>query len=126
MTHWFAILILMSAPLAGATRSRISSPWRESWEFTEAYQAWDGARFVRRGGVVPAGHDQCTPLQHEFYCWAPPQFHRMLQLRNSPRAATYTVAADTAMDAAYGCVEPCGEAERAGRRKTTPFGTIYG
>ncbi len=126
MTHWFAILILMSAPLAWGDTVTNKLTLAGIVEFTEAYQAWDGARFGAAAEWFRQATTNAPRCSTNFYWLGTAQFHRMLQLRNSPRAATYTVAADTAMDAALDALNRAVKLNARDAESHALLGTLYG
>ena len=95
------ILIGLLATLsveAGAASNNLSAAGVA--EFTAAYQAWDGPRFAAAAELFRRATTNAPPNAANFYWLGAAQFHRMLQLQNTPANLTNEGAANVALDAA--------------------------
>ncbi len=95
-------------------------------EFTAAYRAWDGTRFAAAAELFRRGTTN-APTNVTNFCWlGAAQFHRMLQLQNSPGSSTNQNAAAAALDAALAALLTAVKLDDRHAESHAFLGTLYG
>jgi hypothetical protein len=95
-------------------------------EFTAAYQAWDGARFAAAAELFRRATTNAPTNVTNFYWLGAAQFHRLLQLQNSPANPTNQPAADVALDAAVDALTTAVKLDERHAESHALLGTLYG
>jgi len=80
MIRVLTILLLLAAPVARADSAADKLTMAGIAEFTNAYQAWDGARFVKAENLFQQACTNATATVTNYYWLGAGEFHRMLQL----------------------------------------------
>jgi tetratricopeptide (TPR) repeat protein len=95
-------------------------------EFRAAYQAWDATRFAAATDYFrQSTTNNCSSVTH-FYWLGAAEFHRMLQLQNSPGSPTNKVAAEKALDAALEALQTAVKLDEKHAESHALLGTLYG
>lgn len=126
MIRYFAILICFFTLLAGAENAATKLTTAGIAEFTAAYQAWDGARFAKAAELFRQASTNTSATVTNFYWLGAAQFHRMLQLQNSPGSSTNKEAAETALNAAVEALLTAVEQDKKHAESHALLGTLYG
>jgi len=99
MIRLWAMLLLLAAPCARAEAVADELTVAGISEFTNAYRAWDGARFDVAVALFQQACVSPSVTATNFYWLGVAQFHRMLELLGRPDRGTNKLAA-AALDAA--------------------------
>ncbi len=126
MIRFFTILICFSALLARADDAVTKLTVAGVAEFTAAYQAWDGARFGKAAELFGQASTNTSATVTNFYWLGAAQFHRMLQLQNSPGNSTNKDAAEAALSAAVDALTQAVKLDEKHAESHALLGTIYG
>jgi tetratricopeptide (TPR) repeat protein len=126
MIRWLASLILFTAVLARSDVSADRLTAAGIAEFTAAYKDWDGQRFGAAADLFRQASTNAPASSSNYYWLGAAEFHRMLQLQNAPGAATNTVAAIGAMDAALAALLTAVKLDERDAESHALLGTIYG
>ena len=126
MIRYFAILICFSALLARADDTVTKLTAAGVAEFNAAYQAWDGARFGKAAELFRQASTNTSATVTNFYWLGAAQFHRMLQLQNSPGSSTNKDAAEAALDAAVEALLTAVKLDEKHAESHALLGTLYG
>jgi tetratricopeptide (TPR) repeat protein len=126
MIRYFAILICFSALSARAEDAVTKLTTAGVAEFTAAYQAWDGARFGKAAELFRQASTNTSATVTNFYWLGAAQFHRRLQLQNSPGSSTNKEAAEAALDAAVEALVTAVKLDEKHAESHALLGTIYG
>ena len=112
MIRFLALLVLLAAPVARGRPEPDQLTVAGIAEFTNAYRAWDGARFAAAVALFQRACAEPSATVTNFYWLGTAQFHRMLQLLGQPggsgnkaAAAALEAAADALTRA--GQLDPC-------------------
>lgn len=119
-------LLLIPALLAGAEDYSDPLVTAGVAEFTAAYQAWDGARFTTAAELFRQSTTNTAATVTNFYWLGAAEFHRMLQLQNSPGRATNQASATIAQDAAVEALTKAIKLEAKHSESHALLGTLYG
>lgn len=126
MIRCFAILICFSTLLARADDATFKLTTAGIAEFTAAYQSWDGARFAKASELFRQASTNNSATVTNFYWLGAAQFHRMLQLQNSPGSSTNKAAATVALDAAVEALLTAVKLDEKHAESHALLGTLYG
>lgn len=126
MSQFVAILMMSSALLAHAKSPADQLMVAGLAEFTAAYQAWDGARFAAAAETFRRASTNEPANATNFYWLGAAQFHRMLQLQNSPGNRTNEVAAKSALDAAVDALTLAVKLDERHAESHALLGTLFG
>ena len=126
MIRYFAILICFSTLLARADDAVAKLTTAGIAEFTVAYQDWDGARFGKAAELFRLASTNTSATVTNFYWLGAAQFHRMLQLQNSPGSSTNKDAAALALDAAVEALLTAVKLDEKHAESHALLGTLYG
>jgi tetratricopeptide (TPR) repeat protein len=126
MIRWLAILILFPAVLARADVPAERLTVAGIAEFTVAYKDWDAQRFRAAADLFRRASTNAPATATNYYWLGVAEFHRMLQLQTAPGAATNTVAANAAMDAALAALQSAVRLDERHAESHALLGTIYG
>jgi tetratricopeptide (TPR) repeat protein len=126
MIRFFAVLICFSTLLARADDAVAKLTAAGVAEFTAAYQAWDGARFGKSAELFRQASTNTSATVTNFYWLGAAQFHRMLQLQNSPGSSTNKEAAAAALDAAVEALLTAMKLDEKHAESHALLGTLYG
>lgn len=125
MIRLFAILLL-AAPLVRADADADKLTVAGIVEFTNAYQAWDGARFAAAVDVFQQACTNVPATATNYYWLGTAEFHRMLQLLGLPASANNKLAARTALDAAVDALTRAVQLDASHAESHALLGTLYG
>ena len=124
---WRAISgLLLSACLAWAAENSSSLTLAGVKEFNAAYEKWDAAGFATAAGTFQRACASAPGSFTNYYWLGAAEFHRMLQLRSLPPAATNTLAAGAAMNAALRALEIAMDLDERHAETHALLGTLYG
>ena len=126
MIRFFTILICCSALLARADDAVTKLTVAGVAEFTAAYQAWDGARFGKAAELFGQASTNTSATVTNFYWLGAAQFHRMLQLQNSPGNSTNKDAAEAALSAAVDALTQAVKLDEKHAESHALLGTWFG
>ena len=118
--------MLCSALLAQAESSAEKLTAAGIAEFTAAYQAWDGARFAVASELFRQASTNASATVTNYYWLGAAQFHRMLQLQNSPGSETNKTAGASALDAAVDALTTAVKLNEHHAESHALLGTLYG
>lgn len=126
MIRFFAIVICFPVMLARADDSVAKLTTEGIAKFSAAYQAWDGERFAKAAELFRQASTNTSATVTNFYWLGAAQFHRMLQLQNSPGSSTNKVAAALALDAAVEALLTAVKLDEKHAESHALLGTLYG
>jgi tetratricopeptide (TPR) repeat protein len=126
MIRFFTMLLLLAAPFARADSQANKLMLAGITEFTNAYEAWDGARFLAAAELFRQATTNASPTATNFYWLGTAQFHRLLQLQNDPGASTNEAAAGVAMEAALESLTTAVKLDEHHAESHALLGTLYG
>ena len=126
MIRCFTILICFSTLLARADDAVSKLTAAGIMEFTAAYQAWDGTRFGKAAELFRQASTNTSATVTNFYWLGAAQFHRMLQLQNSPGSSTNKDAAAVVLDAAVEALLTAVKLDKKHAESHALLGTLYG
>lgn len=126
MIRFFAILICFSVLLARADDVTDKLTTAGITEFTAAYQAWDGERFSKAAELFRQASTNASATATNFYWLGTAQFHRLLQLQNSPGSSTNKDKAAAALDAAMDALTVAIKLDEKHAESHALLGTLYG
>ena len=95
-------------------------------EFTAAYQAWEGARFAVAAETFRRATTNASATATNYYWLGAAEFHRMLQLQNSPGSETNKSASAAALDAAVDALTTAVTLNERHGESHALLGTLYG
>ena len=95
-------------------------------EFAAAYQSWDGARFAESAETFRRASTNASATATNFYWLGAAEFHRMLQLRNSPGSETNSSATAAALDSAVDALTRAVKLSERHVESHALLGTLYG
>ena len=124
--RFFAMLICFPILLARANDVADKLTTAGIVEFTAAYQAWEGAGFAKAAELFRQASTNTSATATNFYWLGAAQFHRLLQLQNSPGASTNKEAAATALDAAMEALLTAVKLDEKHAESHALLGTLYG
>ena len=126
MIRVLTILLLLAAPVARADSAADQLTAAGIVEFTKAYQAWDGARFVKAENLFQQACTNATATVTNYYWLGAGEFHRMLQLLGLPGCKTNRLAAEAALDAAVDALTQAVKLDASHAESHALLGTLYG
>jgi tetratricopeptide (TPR) repeat protein len=126
MIRFVSILTLCSALLAHAESAADQLTAAGIAEFTAAYQAWDGERFTAAAATLRQASTNGTATATNFYWLGAAEFHRMLQLQNSPGCETNQAASAAALDAAMDALTAAVRLDERHAESHALLGTLFG
>jgi tetratricopeptide (TPR) repeat protein len=126
MIRVLTILLLLAAPVARADSAADKLTMAGIAEFTNAYQAWDGARFVKAENLFQQACTNATATVTNYYWLGAGEFHRMLQLLGLPERNTNKLAAEAALDAAVDALTQAVKLDASHAESHALLGTLYG
>ena len=126
MIRVLTILLLLAAPVARAESAADKLTMAGIAEFTNAYQAWDGVRFVKAENLFQQACTNATATVTNFYWLGTAEFHRMLQLLSSPENTAKKLAAEAALDAAVDALTQAVKLDASHAESHALLGTLYG
>ena len=126
MIRFFTMLLLLAAPVARADSAADQLTMAGIAEFTNAYQAWDGARFVKADNLFQQACTNATTTATNYYWLGAGEFHRMLQLLGLPECKTNKLAAEAALDAAVDALTQAVKLDASHAESHALLGTLYG
>lgn len=95
-------------------------------EFTAAYQAWDGTKFLRARDTFQQALATSPGTVTNYYWLGVAEFHRVLQAENSPGASTNKALAASALDAAIAALNQALKLDPKHAEAHAVLGTAYG
>jgi tetratricopeptide (TPR) repeat protein len=95
-------------------------------EFRAAYEAWDGARFTAASETFRRATTNASATVTNFYWLGAAEFHRMLQLQNSPGSATNEAWSVAAREAAVDALKTAVTLDQHHAESQALLGTLYG
>ena len=95
-------------------------------EFTAAYQTWDGARFAAAAETFRRATTNTSATATNFYWLGTTEFHRMLQLQNSPGSETNKSASAAALESAVIALTAAVKLDERHAESHALLGTLYG
>lgn len=126
MIRFFTMLLLLAAPVARADSAADKLTMAGIAEFTNAYQAWDGARFVKADNLFQQACTNATATVTNYYWLGAGEFHRMLQLLGLPECKTNKLAAEAALNAAVDALTQAVKLDASHAESHALLGTLYG
>ena len=126
MIRFFTMLLLLAAPVARADSAADKLTMAGIAEFTNAYQAWDGARFVKADNLFQQACTNATATVTNYFWLGAGEFHRMLQLLGLPEGKTNKLAAEAALDAAVDALTQAVKLDASHAESHALLGTLYG
>jgi len=126
MIRVLTILLLLAAPVARADSAADKLTMAGIAEFTNAYQAWDGARFVKAENLFQQACTNATATVTNYYWLGAGEFHRMLQLLGLPECKTNKLAAEAALDAAVDALTQAVKLDASHAESHALLATLYG
>lgn len=126
MIRFFTMLLLLAAPVARADSAADKVTMAGIAEFTKAYQAWDGARFVKADNLFQQACTNATATVTNYYWLGAGEFHRMLQLLGLPECKTNKLAAAATLDAAVDALTQAVKLDASHAESHALLGTLYG
>jgi tetratricopeptide (TPR) repeat protein len=126
MIRFFTMLLLLAAPVVRADSAADQLTIAGIAEFTNAYQAWDGARFVKADNLFQQACTNATATATNYYWLGAGEFHRMLQLLSSPENTANTHAAGTELEAALDALTRAVKLDASHAESHALLGTLYG
>ena len=126
MIRFFTMLLLLAAPVARADSAADKLTVAGIVEFTNAYQAWDGARFVKADNLFQQACTNATATVTNYFWLGAGEFHRMLQLLGLPEGKTNKLAAEAALDAAVDALTQAVKLDASHAESHALLGTLYG
>jgi tetratricopeptide (TPR) repeat protein len=126
MIRFGSILMLCSALLAHAESAADKLTAAGIAEFTAAYHAWDGTRFAAAAETFRRATTNASATATTFYWLGAAEFHRMLQLENSPGSETNKAASAAALDAAVDALTTAVKLNERHAESHALLGTLYG
>jgi tetratricopeptide (TPR) repeat protein len=95
-------------------------------EFTAAYQIWDGARFEAAAELFRQASANTSATATHFYWLGAAEFHRLLQMQNSPANPANHLAAAAALDGAVDALTAAVKRDERHAESHALLGTLYG
>lgn len=126
MIRVFAILLVLAAPWARADLAADNLTVAGMAEFTNAYQAWDGARFRQAADLFRQACANPSATATNYYWLGTAEFHRMLQLLGAPESRTNRLAARAALEAAVAALTRAVKLDGRHAESHALLGTLYG
>ncbi len=126
MIRILILLLLLAAPRARADSPADKLTVAGIAEFTNAYRAWDGARFRAADKIFQAACQEPSATATNFYWLGVGEFHQMLQLLGLPASATNQAAAAAALDAAVAALTRAVQLNPDHAESHALLGTLYG
>ena len=126
MIRVLTILLLLAAPAARADSAADKLTMAGIAEFTNAYQAWDGARFATAATLFQQACTNATATATNYYWLGAAEFHRMLQLLGLPGGNTNRIAAEAALEAALDALTRAVKLDASHAESHALLGTLYG
>jgi len=126
MIRLVSILMLCSVLLARAESAADKLTAAGIAEFTGAYQAWSGARFAVAAKTFRRASTNASATATNFYWLGAAEFHRMLQLQNSPGSETNKSASAAALDSAVDALMAAVTLNERHAESHALLGTLYG
>jgi len=126
MIRLLTILLLLAVPVAHANSAADKLTMAGIAEFTNAYQAWDGARFVKADNLFQQACTNATATVTNYYWLGAAEFHRMLQLLGLPECKTNKLAAEAALDVALDALTKAVKLDATHAESHALLGTLYG
>jgi tetratricopeptide (TPR) repeat protein len=126
MIRYITMLMLFAHLLARAESAADKLTMEGIAEFTAAYQAWDGARFVTAAATFRQASANASATATNFYWLGAAEFHRMLQLQNSPGSETNKSASTAALDAAVDALTTTVKLNQQHAESHALLATLYG
>jgi len=126
MIRVLTILLLLAAPVVRADSAADKLTMAGIAEFTNAYQAWDGARFVKADNLFQQACTNATATVTNYYWLGAGEFHRMLQLLGLPECKTNKLAAEAALDAAVDALTQAVKLDASHAESHALLATLYG
>jgi len=126
MIRVLTILLLLAAPVARADSAADKLTMAGIAEFTNAYQAWDGARFVKAENLFQQACTNATATVTNYYWLGAGEFHGMLQLLGLPECKTNKLTAEAALDAAVDALTHAMKLDASHAESHALLGTLYG
>jgi len=120
------MVLLLAAPVARADSAADKLTMAGIAEFTNAYQAWDGARFVKADNLFQQACTNATATVTNYFWLGAGEFHRMLQLLGLPEGKTNKLAAEAALDAAVDALTQAVKLDASHAESHALLGTLYG
>jgi len=126
MIRVLTILLLLAAPVVRADSGVDKLTIAGIAEFTNAYQAWDGARFAAAVNLLQQSCTNAAATATNFYWLGAAEFHRMLQLLGLPGSNTNKLAAEAALEAALEALKQAVKLDASHAESHALLGTLYG
>jgi tetratricopeptide (TPR) repeat protein len=126
MIRFVCILMLSFALLAHAESKADKLTAAGIAEFTAAYHAWDGARFGVASALFRQAITNASATVTNYYWLGASEFHRMLQLQNSPDEKANKSASAAALDAAVEALKTAVKLDERHAESHALLGTLYG
>ncbi len=126
MIRVFVMLLLLAAPRARADLDTDNFTVAGIAEFTSAYQAWDGSRFLKAVDLFQQACTNASATATNYYWLGTAEFHRMLQLLGLPESQTSRRAAGAALEAAVAALTQAVKLDGRHAESHALLGTLYG
>lgn len=126
MIRVLVILLLLAVPWARADSDADKLTVAGIAEFTSAYQAWDGIRFVRAVNLFQQACTGASATATNYYWLGTAEFLRMLQLLGLPESQTNKLAAEAALNAAVSALTQSVKLDGSHAESHALLGTLYG
>jgi len=95
-------------------------------EFTNAYEAWDGARFTAAANFFQRACTNSSATATNYYWLGTAEFHRLLELLGRPAGSTNQPATAAALDAAVDALTQAVKLDGRHAESHALLGTLYG
>jgi len=126
MIRFVSILILFSALHAHGESEADKLTAAGIVEFVEAHQSWDGARFAAAAETFRRATINDSATATNFYWLGAAEFHRMLQLQNSPGNETNKSASAAALELALEALTTAIKLNDRHAESHALLGTLFG
>ena len=126
MIRVLTILLLLAAPVARADSAADKLTMAGIAEFTNAYKAWDGARFATAATLFQQACTNATATVTNYYWLGAAEFHRLLELMGRPASSTNKPATGAALDAAVDALTQAVKLDGSHAESHALLGTLYG
>jgi tetratricopeptide (TPR) repeat protein len=126
MIRLLTILLLLAALVARADLAADELTRAGMAEFTNAYRAWDGARFVEAVNLFQRACTNPAATATNYYWLGAAEFHRMLQLEGLPAGNPDKLGVGAMRDAAVDAFIRALKLEPGHAESHALLGTLYG
>jgi tetratricopeptide (TPR) repeat protein len=126
MIRVLAILLLLVAHGVRANSDADKLTVAGIVEFTNAYKAWDGVRFITAAKLFQRACASPSATVTNYYWLGAAEFHRLLELLGRPASATNKHATGPALDAAVDALTRAVKLDASHAESHALLGTLYG